>query len=718
MLAPNKGDLMSYRSYCLATAACAGVLMASWATGAAAQTATVEDVVVTAQRQHYRGDIPIKELPQAVQVISAETIRDVAVTRLPEVLDLAAGVARQNSFGGVWDAFAIRGFAGDINVPSGYLVNGFNARGFAGLRDTSAIERIEVLKGPGSALFGQGEPGGTVFIATKKPTFNTQGSLSGSVASYAFYRGEGDFTTALNDMVAVRINGAAERGNSFRDTINTKRYFLTPSVLAKVGADTTISYELEWSRQELPFDRGVVARNGQLGIVPVSRFLGEPGDGPQTAKALGHQVELQHNFNSDWTLLAGFAHRDTKLTGFGQTPELVASRQPFFTTGTILARQRRFSTYDSGDTIFRAEVSGTIEVAGLTNHLLFGADHDRFRLIRYQTRFRPPVFTATSTLAQMNAVNVFNPVYGNLPTPTAFVFNDTEQDRSTGVYVTDQVDLTDKLKVRLGARWDTFKQSIDNRLTALQPPRQDVNAFSPQIGVIFEPTSDLSVYAAYAKGFRPNSGFDVTRNPFEPEKTKSAEIGMKFAVFDGKLRGTLAAFKMTKTNVITADPVNQGFSVAIGKARSKGIELETSGELPAEARFMFSYAYTVAESASNVREPDFGKVVAEGDPLLNIPKHNLNLLVFKDFTVLDRKLTLGGNVKYVSKRLGETGTTFFLPSYTIVKINAAYHITDRLEVSAQVNNLFNKEYYPASFATLWVLAGESRSYLARISYRY
>jgi iron complex outermembrane receptor protein len=708
---------MSYRSYWLATAACAGVLAASMTTSAAAQETVLEDIVVTGQRQHYRGDIPIKDLPQAVQVISSETMREVAVTRLPEALDLAAGVARQNSFGGVWDAFAIRGFAGDINVPSGYLVNGFNARGFAGLRDTSAIERIEVLKGPGSALFGQGEPGGTVYIATKKPTFKTEGSLSATLANYAYYRGEGDFTAPLNDMIAVRINGAAERGRSYRDTIKTKRYFLTPSVLAKFG-DTSVSYELEWSKQKLPFDRGVVARNGVLGIIPQSRFLGEPGDGPQTAKALGHQVELQHDFSSDWTLLAGFSHRDTKLSGFGQTPELVASRQPFFTTGTILARQRRFSIYDSGDTIFRAEVSGTFEVAGITNHLLIGGDYDRFRLVRYQTRFRPPVFTATTTLAQMNAVNVFNPAYGNLPAATAFVFDDTEVDKSAGFYITDQIDLTDKLKLRLGARWDKFKQSIDNRLSILQPPKQEVDAFSPQAGLIFEPTPDISIYAAYAKGFRPNSGFDFNRNPFEPEKTKSAEVGIKFQAFDGKLQGTLAAFRMTKTNVITADPVNQGFSVAIGKARSKGIELETSGELPGDARFMFSYAYTKAESASDVREPDFGKLVAEGDPLLNIPKHNVNLLLLKDFNVLDRKLTVGGNVKYVSKRLGETGTTFFLPSYTIVKLTASYQVTDHVEVSAQVNNLFNKKYYPASYATLWVLAGEPRSYLARVTYRY
>jgi iron complex outermembrane receptor protein len=707
---------MSYRSYCLASA-CAVVLTGLVATAAAAET-TAGEVVVTGQRQHYRGDIPVKELPQSVQVITAQTLSKESITRLPDALDLAAGVARQNTFGGVWDAFAIRGFVGDPNLPSGYLVNGFNARGFAGLRDTSSIERVEVLKGPGSALFGQGEPGGTVYITTKKPLFHTAGSMSASVGSYAMYRGEGDFTTPITDDFAVRINGAAERERSYRDTLKSKRYFLTPSALWKITPDTSISYELEWSKQKLPFDRGVVAYNGKLGIIPISRFLGEPGADNQTAKALGHQVELQHNFNSNWTLLAGFSQRHTKLSGFGETPELVASRQPFFSTGTILSRQRRFSIYDSHDRIFRAEISGRVDVAGFTNHLLVGTDYDHFKLNRYQTRSRPPVYNSSLTLTQIDGINIFNPVYGNTPATNQFVFNDTEEDKSFGVYATDQIDVTDKLKVRFGGRWDSFKQSIGTFLAAAQPPRQDVHSFSPQAGIIFEPTPDITLYAAYAKGFRPNSGFDVNRNPFAPEKTKSAEVGVKFTALDGHVRGTLAAYTMEKTNVLTADPVNQGFTLAIGVAKSRGVELDTSGDLPGQVHFEFAYAYTHAFSAKAILDPDFGKTVPAGAPLLDIPKHNASLLLSKDFDVMGRTLTLGGTVKYVSRRLGETGTNFYLPSYTLVNLNAAYEVTDHIEVSAQVRNVFDKEYYPASYATLWVMPGEPREYLAKITYRY
>jgi iron complex outermembrane receptor protein len=705
----------------------AGILTAGWSCGAHAQTvaavtdesSTLQEVVVTGQRQHYRGDVPLEELPQAVQVIGADLLQELGAVRLNDALEIASGVARQNTYGGLWESFAIRGFAGDPNVPSGYLVNGFNSgRGFGGLRDTSSIERIEILKGPGSSLFGRGEPGGTVSLTTKKPQFETEGSVSVTGGSESFRRGEGDFTTPIGDVFAFRVNGAVEEADNFRDEVSSERYFASPSFLVRFNERTSLSYEFEWSRQEIPFDRGVVARNGQLGVIPESRFLGEPGDGPTVAKVRGHQLELQHNLGGNWALLIGGGYRETELTGFGQNPEFAAARQPFFTDGQTLSRQRRFTDYESNDMTTRAEISGTFSTGALTHHLLVGADYEEFELDRYQTRYRPPVFTATSTLAQMNAVNIYDPVYGNLPTPTQFVYNDTEEQTAKGVYLTDQVDLTQRFKVRLGGRYDWFEQSIANELTVLQPPKQDVTKFSPSVGVMYEAFDAVSFYAGFAKGFRPNSGFSFDRTPFEPEETESYEVGMKFYVMDQKLSGTLALFTMDKTNVITADPINAGFSLAIGEAESKGVEFELSGELPAQMRLQLSYAYTDAESASTVLDPDFAKVVAKGDPLINIPEHNASVVLFKDMDLGGRQLTLGIGAKYVSERLGETGTAFYLPEYTLVRLLGSYEIMDKLTLSAEVNNLADEEYYPASYAALWVTPGAPRQYQVRATYEF
>ncbi len=690
------------------------------AQGAQAPVGSLDKITVSAQREHYRGDVAVEDLPQAVQVISGEMLKQIGAVKLNDALDIATGVARQNVFGGLWDGFAIRGFVGDPNLPSGYLVNGFNGgRGFGGVRDTSAVEKMEILRGPASSLFGRSEPGGTVSITTKRPQFTPEASAALTFGSDNFYRAEGDFTTPITDSTAVRINGAFEDADSFRDTVQTKRAFASPSILSKLSRDTTVWYELEWSKQEIPFDRGVVAgRNGELEIIPNSRFLAEPGDGPMVAKVLGHQAEMQHNLAKGWVLLAGAAYRTTSLEGFGQNPELAVARQPYFIDGATLSRQRRFTDYESDDFVARAEVSGVFKTGSVTHHLLTGADYEKFTLERLQTRYRPPVFTPGASLTTMNAVNIFNPIYGNLATPNQNVFNDTEDDESYGIYLTDQMDLTDSLKLRVGGRYDWFKQEIENRLATLQPPKQDVTAFSPQVGLTWRAYEGTHLYTTFAKGFRPQTGFDVNRNPFEPEETKSGEVGVKYELLDGDLTGTLAFFKMEKTNVLTADPVNAGQSIAIGKAESKGVEVDLFGKLPGQVALMLSYAYTDAYSASDVRDVDFARVVSSGDPLINIPKHNFSALLTKDIDINARRLTLGAQLKYVSERLGETGTSFFLPSYTLLKLFASYEVTKKLSVSVEVNNVTDEVYYPASYSSLWIAPGAPRQYQLRTTYRF
>jgi iron complex outermembrane recepter protein len=193
---------------------------------------------------------------------------------------------------------------------------------------------------------------------------------------------------------------------------------------------------------------------------------------------------------------------------------------------------------------------------------------------------------------------------------------------------------------------------------------------------------------------------------------------MKFSSSGQALTGTIALFTMDKTNVITADPINQGFSVAIGEAKSKGVEFELSGELPAHMRLQLSYAYTDAESASTVLDPDFSKVVAKGDPLINIPEHNASVLLFKDIDLGGRELTLGVGAKYLSERLGETGTSFYLPEYTLVRLLASYQLMDKLTVSGEVNNLTDEEYYPASYSALWVAPGAPRQYQIHATYEF
>jgi iron complex outermembrane receptor protein len=686
-----------------------------------AQDRDDNSITVVGERQQYRGDVPIEDLPQTVQLIDGELLKDLNITRLDTALELASGVTRQNNFGGLWDAFAVRGFAGDENFPSGFLVNGFNGgRGYGGPRDASNIERIEVLKGPNGAVFGRGEPGGTINIITKKATVDdTFGSAALSAGSFETYRAEGDVNLALSDSVAIRLNGAIQDAGSFRDTLESSKIVASPSILFKPSNSTSISYEMEYVDLSVPFDRGVVAVDGELGLIPRSRFLGEPGDGNTQVDVLGHQVQFQQALGGTWVFLAGFGFRETSFEGFSSDAELVDGRQILDDDKIHLARQRRVRDYDTTNTAIRGEFSGRIYTGDIVHHVLFGGDWDRFKIDLFQLRFRPPPYVAGSPItAANNAINIYEPVYGQLPVPTARVQNALEKQSSWGVYAQDQIDITDRLKLRVGGRYDHFKQHITQRpsgaVTEVVKTR-----FSPTVGALYEVSDSLGVYAAYGTGFRPNSGTDFQENPFAPETSNSYEVGLRYVSPDDAVNATVAAFHMKKDNILTSDPFNAGFSMAAGQARSNGFEAEINARLPGDLNVFATYAYTDAQWTESALDPSFGLSILPGDLLINIPKHQANLLVTKSWAVGSAgEVTIGAGVNHTSRRLGETGVDFYLPSYTLVRALASYAPNDWIKLSLDAANLFNEEWYSASYHRYWVAPGAPRTFTARVDFSF
>ena len=686
-------------------------------TGAMAEA--IQETLVTGQRQAYRGDVPLDETPKAITILDADLLQRTGVTVLAEALDLSATMARQNNFGGLWDNFATRGFAGDENLPSGYLVNGFNAgRGFGGPRDVSGIERVEILRGPNAALFGRGEPGGSVNLVTKQPSFTPSADIGASFGSFETRRFDADATTGLGDAVAVRVNGFHERSDGFRDTLETERYGIMPSLLYRIGERTSLTYELEFTRQEIPFDRGVVAVDGRLGAVPIERFLGEPGDGPMQADATGHQLQLQHDFGADWSLLLGATWRETELEGFSTEAELATNRQPFFTNGRTLARQRRFRDYESEHGVIRAEVSGRFETGALEHRLIAGADVDTFDNGQLFLRARPPTIASNPTQAAANIIDVLAPEYGRFPLPTPGPqTNRLDEQRAYGIYVQDHVSIGERWHVRLGGRWDDYGQDSTNRNNGATTHTSDTR-FSPQAGVVYEVDDGFSVYAAWGEGFRANSGADAAGNAFSPEESSSIEVGARLALLDGALDMTLALFRMEKENILTADPANAGFSITIGEAESRGVEFDVTGTLPGDVQLLLSYAWVDAEATQDVLDFNFALVIDEGDALINVPEHTLSLQLAREFALGGGALTVGAGVRYVDERLGETATDFTLPDYTVARAFAAWRLDERFEVRAEVDNLFDETYYTNSFSRLWVAPGADRNATVSLRYRY
>ncbi len=706
--------------------------------GAHAQTPSddeIESIFVLGQRRAYQGNFDELENPTAVQLIDGELLREVGALNLNDALDLSASVARQNNFGGLWNSFSIRGFSGDINLPSGFLVNGFNAgRGFGGPRDIVGIETVEVLKGPRSALFGRGEPGGTINLTTKRPQFQQGGDIRATVGRWDQLRFEGDVQTVLGseDQIGLRLVGFVENADSFRDTVETEKVGFYPSVTFDISDETSLTYELELTQQEIPFDRGVVYSD-QFGFSPRETFAGEPGDGPIETDVFGHQLELQHNFTENWSLLAGLGYRDTEFTGNASESNF-GGRQTYFLDGRTLSRFFRFRDFESDYFVARAEIAGEFESGSVRHRLLIGADHDRFDNRLFILRFRPAWFGPNGDISTLDPaeyllLDVFNPVYGQHPIPVPGPNTDRAEDLSgTGIYIQDQIDVTDRFQIRLGLRWDDFEQDLTNlRASPATTTTSSDSRVSPQFGAVYLVNEGFSLYASYGEGFRQQTGSDFQGNQFDPNLTESAEFGFKWDLLNisNDLSGTmsLAFFRVDQSNILVNDDRPEAvaagfFSASAGEARSRGLEFDVNLSNSSGLNFWFSYAYTDAEFTTSNPDADFGAQIDAGDPLINSPENQVNLQISKNFQFGSMPAQIGGGVLHTDDRLGWTAFDFTLPSYTTARLFGQVELDSGLSLRVDVDNLFDEEFYTNSYADVWVEPGAPTRWRFTASYNF
>ena len=694
-----------------------------------------EEIFVLGKRRAYQGNFNTFENPSSVQMMDSELLRKVGALDLNDALDLSAAVARQNDFGGLWNSFSVRGFSGDINLPSGFLVNGFNAgRGFGGPRDLVGIESVEVLKGPRSALFGRGEPGGTINLTTKRPQFQDKGDIRVTYGRWDQLRFEGDLqtTTGASDTVGIRLAGFYEEADSFRDTVETERFGLYPSITWNASYATSITYELEFTKQEIPFDRGV-AFTEEFGFTPRSTFAGEPGDGPIKTEVLGHQLELQHNFSNNWSLLAGLGYRETSLKGAASETNF-DGRQTLSLDGRTLSRFFRYRDFDSEYLVARFELAGEFKTGAIKHRLLAGADYDEFENRLFILRYRPGFFaegTDIDTLdpAEYLFLDVFNPVYGQHPQPIPGPNTDREEQLDGfGFYVQDQIDLTEQLQIRLGVRWDDFEQDLTNlRAQPASTIKTSDSRVSPQFGAVYLVNDGLSVYASYGEGFRQQTGSDFSGNQFDPNLTESAEVGLKLDLahfYDG-ISGelTLAMFQVDQSNILVNDDRPEAvaagfFSAPAGEARSRGFEFDANLAFESGFSAWISYAYTDAQWTTSNPDADFGAAIEDGDPFINSPEHQLSLQISQSFDVMGMPAQVGSGLLYTDERLGWTAFDFYLPDYTTVSLFGEIELTQGLKLRVDVDNIFDEEFYTNSFADVWVQPGTPRSYRISASYTF
>ncbi|MAD90013.1 MAG: TonB-dependent siderophore receptor [Pseudoalteromonas sp.] len=685
----------------------------------AEDVSSIERIEVNKQRQAYRGEFSYLQSPEAVTEFNSELIAQAGISGLTQVLDMSASVSRQNSLGGLWDSFAIRGFFGDENVPSGYLVNGFNAgRGFSGPRDVSGIESIEVLKGPKAALFGRGEPGGSINIITKKPTFASSTQLSVTAGSRQHQRLEADINTTFSNDTAARLIGFYQTEDSFRETIETQKHGMSAAFQFDQSANSTWTYDLEYAEQEIPFDRGIITPNGNFDFLPIERFLGEPSDGPTSTSVHGHQLQWLYEINDTWQLSSAVAFRQTELDSLSSDADVSPKRQKFYFDGQTLTRQHRQRAYDTEQYVVRFELAGDFKTAGLKHSLLAGIDYDRFDFDRDYRVARAPNLSTQPSDAQLYAINIFNPVYGQYTAGEMTPAIIRQQNQwATGLYIQDQIAVTDALQVRIGGRFDDLKQTIDDKVRNLKVDQAE-NHFSPQFGVLYQVSDAWSLYSSYAEGYRLNFGTDYQGGTFAPNQSESLEVGSKLSLVDNRLEVTLSYFDSEQTNIIVADLNNPGYHAAIGEASSRGLELDIAGQLPADITLKFSYAYLDAQVEKDAVDTGLYVSIKKGDDLLNIPENSASLQLTQAYQIAGRAASAGLGFQYVDERLGQRGSDFYLPSYVTFNLFAQYEINNNWSVSAKVHNLFDKTHFTNSYTQMWVQPGEPRKVLLSTSYQF
>lgn len=646
-----------------------------------------------------RTETPLQELPQSVQVVSRQLIDDLSAIRLDDVLSYVSGVARQNNFGGLWDNYSIRGFSGNENGGMNILWNGFASnRGYAPPRDLANVESVDFLKGPAAALYGNSEPGGTINVVTKKPQFKAANTLDLSIGSHDTYRSAVDSTGALNSEVAYRINAAMEHKGSMRDNVSSNREFLAPAFTWVLSPQTILNYEGEFLRQKAPLDRGIVAVAGNTGVLPVSRFLGEPGDGDIKMENQNHLLTLEHQLDDSWHLRTGIFHKDGRLDGYSTEASSLRA------DNATLWRQRRYRDYSWHDTSIQAELGGKLQTAGIGHEVLVGVEADWMTLDQRMLRVNP-------TAASPYAVNIYDPVYGQAQPALAPNTATSEHQISTGLYLQDQLSLTQRWKLLAGVRADAFRSRLDNWRTGVTT-RQDKSAFSPRLGLTYLLSQDWSVYASASKSFRPNTGSDASGNAFSPETARAGEIGLKFQSEDKRSGATLAVFDITKQNVLTVDPNNTAFSIAAGEVRSRGIELDANGKLGRHWRLTGNLAYTDAYVAKD-------NTLAVGSRLVNVPRLSGSVLaIYESADARAAPYGLGGGLNYVGKRTGDQAGSFDLPAYVVARALAYWQFTPKMKLSLDVNNLFNKRYLSSSYSNLWIMPGDERSATLSLNVRF
>jgi len=374
---------------------------------------------------------------------------------------------------------------------------------------------------------------------------------------------------------------------------------------------------------------------------------------------------------------------------------------------TTIGRNYNERWLNWNDVNAQANAEGNFDLAGFAHTLLVGVEYDKFNYNSLIIR---------SPGAGAYPIDIYNPVHGQpLPglvsPPTT---HDSERLESYAFFAQDQIALTERLKMLVGARIERFEQSYKDKRPGKPDWNQAHSTVTPRFGLIYDLTDELAVFANTSRSFKPNLGADRGNNAFDPEKGIAHEVGIKYDMDDRGLSLTAAMFHIVKENVLTNDPANtstESFKIAAGEVRSRGFDINLAGNITPQWRVIGGYAYIDAEVTEST-----SATMPSGSRLGNVPRHSFNLLDTYEFAGGPLAgLGLGVGLKYVSDRQGQTSNnTFDMDGYGLVDLLAYYPLTENVRLNLNLNNVFDKHYEERAW-NAWAYPGEPRTLQAGIS---
>lgn len=652
-------------------------------------------------------------IPQSVQVISRQLIEDQAATKITDLYRSISGVT-EVAYSGV----TLRGFRQEEEIK----YDGVEGDPFAqfSIPQLFNIERVEVLKGPSSMLYGVAEPGGLINYVTKKPTRETRGNVTMIVGNYNNHGVSGEYSGPVNDdgSVRVRLGGFQLEKEPFRHGVTEKNTIIDTGIAFDLRERTELTLQGTYTEQ---FGHGMRIRG-----VPTDNRTGnwlaaydwnfaEPTD-IQALEARVGQARLRNETEGGFTTTATVRLIDSRyLNWYHEAIAYVDTNAD----GAFDAVRRQFRDQSRNYKAKSLTIDNffNVDLFGMNHLVLFGGEYADLSLF---TNNRQTPFNVN---AAVSTISFRNPVYGNvnLANINSLLTDDvrTNDDKRYGFFLQDQVKLSKHFEAVLGLRYDSFDEHNTVVRTGADAQFKDSNV-ALRGGLIYRPTEAVSTYFSYSEGFQPQSAANqnATNGPFDPLTGVSYEAGVKTELFGGAIRSSLAAYQITKENLLQPDPAAPSTRfIALGEVESRGIEVDFTGDLAKNWVLMVNYSYNETEVTKalpgNFNGGGFG--VPTGGKFINAPRNMAGLWTRYDFPAI--KSSIAGGLYHVDERINfDLGK---VPAYTIYDMSWQ---TDWKNLNFQLNvkNLLDKKYAVSGWAggnasTGNNFPGEPRTFVFQVS---